>query len=326
MPRGTTTIADTVLTLLHERGPQDVDALVGPIVEAGLTKSKNPRRAVQQAIGNRSWEFLTDWQGRWCSLVDQLEGAIFTHEMTALERGDEIVLLGPDLVLIERLAVKGRPLAQGGEAHLDFMADFFELPDPYALEPDDAGGDPWNAFDDETRDELTAFVRELTAPYDDIEGDEAVLDFLEANRYTRILHGPRLWLPPLVGDQLLGLGVRGGTIEPLITDRRSLRGPHVGIVGAQIARLATLVIGPDPSWFGPPAMTLRELLELVATEAPELLRRPLPPFSSVVERGGLEVVDGLVGHPGTNWDELRYRRAPDPEGAWGFSPSRALVH
>jgi hypothetical protein len=325
VPRGTTTIADTVLALLREHGPQDVDALVGPIVEAGLTKSKDPRRAVQQAIGNRSWQFLTDWQGRWCSLVDQLEGAVFTHRLTTLERRDEIVVLGPDLRLIERLAAKGRPIAHGGEAHLDFLADFFELPNPYDLDPD-GGDDPWGALDDETQGELTGFVRELGAPYDDLDDEEAVAEFLEANRYARILHGPPLWLPPLVGDQLLGLGIRGGTIEPLIAERRSLQGPHVGIVGAQVARLAKLVIGPDPSWFGPPAMALEELLELVATEAPEVLRRPLPPFSEVVERGGLEVVGGFVGHSGTNWDELFYGLDPDPEGAWGFSPSRTLVH
>jgi hypothetical protein len=80
------------------------------------------------------------------------------------------------------------------------------------------------------------------------------------------------------------------------------------------------VIGPDPSWFGPPVVPLEELLELVATEAPELFRRPLPPFTEVVRRGGLEVEDGLVGHPGTAWDEVRWAESPDPEDAWGFEP------
>ena len=105
-------------------------------------------------------------------------------------------------------------------------------------------------------------------------------------------------------------------------DRREVRGSHVGIVGAAIAKLARLVIGPDASWFGPPYLTLEELLLLVATEAPQLLRRPLPPISEVIERGGLEVNRGLVGHPGTDWVAVEYAIDPAPQEAWGFRPAK----
>lgn len=321
MPRTAATIADTVLALLRERGPQDVDTLVPAILEAGLTRAKDPRTAVAQAIANRGWDFLTSWDGHVCSIVDQLEGAIFTHRTTALERRNGIVVLSPDLVLVERLAVRGRPLARGGEAHLHFVADFFELPDPYQEMDED---ERWDELGEDLRDELTGFVRELGAPYEVADAD-AVLAYLEANRYSRLLDGPPGWLPTIVGDQLLALGIRDGMIEPLIADRRSIHGPHVGIVAAQVARLARLVIGPDPSWFGPPVMSIETLLELVATESPELFRRPLPPFNEVVARGGLEIVDGLVGHRGTDWDALA-REVADPSEAWGFRPSRSVVH
>ena len=55
-------------------------------------------------------------------------------------------------------------------------------------------------------------------------------------------------------------------------------------------------------------------------EAWRRFRRPLPPFAEVVRRGGLEVEDGLVGHPGTDWDQVRWAESPDPEDAWGFEP------
>jgi hypothetical protein len=319
MARAGPTIADTVLRLLQERGPQALEALVPEIVGAGLTRAKDPQRAVRAAIDGRA-ELLLDWEGRWCSLVDQLEGAIFTHRMTDLELRDEIVILPAELALLERLALRPRAFAGGGEVHLDWVYDFFELP---LIDDWDEPDDVLDPLDDELVDDLAGFVRELGVGYD-VGDEQAVFEFLQASRYLRLLHGPPGWLPPLLSGQLLGLGVRGGAIETIAVDRRAIRGPHVGIVGAQVARLARLVIGPDASWFGPPTIEMEELLGLVATEAPQLLQRPLPPFAEVVERGGLEVVDGLVGHRGTDWDAVRAAWLPTPQDAWGFRPSRKL--
>ena len=67
-------------------------------------------------------------------------------------------------------------------------------------------------------------------------------------------------------------------------------------------------------------MEIETLLEIVATEAPEVFRQPLPPFLELLERGGLEVREGLVGHPGTDWGQVRWVLSPDPEDAWGFEP------
>jgi hypothetical protein len=117
-----------------------------------------------------------------------------------------------------------------------------------------------------------------------------------------------------LGDMRIPCGCHG----------RSMTGVHVGLAGAKVARLAQLVLGPDPSWFGPPVIEIEELLELVATEAPEIFRRPLPPFREVVRRGGLEVHDDVVGHPGTDWDAWDLGVPPHPGQPWGFEPSRAV--
>ncbi|MEO6349595.1 MAG: hypothetical protein ABIP53_03000, partial [Candidatus Limnocylindrales bacterium] len=119
MPRRGPTIATEVLRLVHERGPQAIDALVPEIVRAGLTRAKNPRGAVLAAIDIKP-DFLRDWDGRWCSLADQLEGAIFTHRPASLELANEVVILSDDLSLVERFALPGRPFARGGDTHLDF--------------------------------------------------------------------------------------------------------------------------------------------------------------------------------------------------------------
>ena len=321
MPRGQPTIAAAVLQLVHERGPQDLDALVPEIVRAGLTRARDPRRAVLSAIDIRP-EFVRDWDGRWCSLADQLEGSIFTHRPTTLELRNGIVILPDDLALIERFALVGRPFAGGGEVHLDWVADFFELPSPDVDLDFELEGDA-EQLDDELFDDLLTFARETGVPYE-LDDAAAVNLLLEATRYQQLLHGPRSWIPPLAPGDLLGIRIRGGAIETLAVDRRDLRGPHVGIVAAGIAKLARLVIGPDASWFGPPAISIEDLLRLAATEAPDLLRRPVPPFSELLLRGGLEVQRGLVGHRGTDWAAIDRSPEPLPQEAWGFRPARIV--
>lgn len=321
MARRGPTIAATVLRLVHERGPQDLDALVPEIVRAGLTRARDPRRAVLAAIDIKP-DFLRDWEGRWCSLADQLEGSIFTHRPTSLERRNEIVILPDDLYLIERFALLGRPFAGGGEVHLDWVGDFFELPSP----DDDLDLDfdeDADRLDGELFDELLTFARENGVPYE-LDDTAAVNLFLEASRYQQLLHGPPGWMPPLAPGDLLGIRIRGGAVETLAVDRREVRGPHVGMVAESLVKLARLVIGPDASWFGPPAIAIEDLLRLAATEAPELLRRPLPPFSELLVRGGLEVANGLVGHPGTDWAAIKFSPEPLPQEAWGFRPAKTI--
>ncbi len=318
-PRGPT-IAETALQLIREQGPQQLDALVPAIVAAGRTRAKDPRAAVRAAIEVNP-DFLQARDGRWCSLVDQLDGAIFTTPVTRFEQSDGVVILGSHLALVERLVLRPRPFAGGGDVHDHYFGDFFELPWP----ADDLDRLDMNeALGPDLAEGLLDFLAELGMPADE-DPQEALRELAWEMRYAKVLDGPPGWIPPLEARQLLGIRVRSGTVETVALDRRDVSGPHVGVVGAKVARLARFVIGPDPSWSGPPAIALEELLELVATEAPELLRRPLPPFSEVVERGGLEIHDGWVGHRGTDWHAAERAMPLDHQHAWGFQPD-GIVH
>ena len=313
MPRRGPTIADTVLELIRERGPMAIDELVPPIVAAGRTRAKNPQNAVRTAIAyNRA--FIESPDGRWHSLADQLEGAVFTVRLTSLERREEIVLVRDDLALVERLAPHSHQVRSEDAVHRDYLNDYLDLPYPDEDDVEDIRAE----IGEETAATLLGFLDELGVPPGD--DGERLRDLLWETRFTHVLHGPPGWIPALGTRQLLGITVTGGVVGAVALDRRSVAGVHVDAAGIRVARLAQRVIGPDPSWFGPPVLPLEELLELVAAEAPDLFRRPLPPFTEVVRRGGLEVEDGLVGHPGTDWDEVRWAESPDPEDAWGFEP------
>lgn len=317
MPRAVQSIADLALDTIHVGGPQTLDALVDVAVSAGRTHARDPRRAVTAALDPHPG-LLRGSDDRWFSLADQLEGAIFTCRLTGLERRNEVVLLREGLYLVERLTLRGRPFIRDGDVHLDFVGEFFEL--PYVPDRrDHESDDGTREFDiaEDTASEILDFLRELGVPYG-VPENEALLDFLVETRSLRLIHGPAGWLPRIRHDGLVGITMRGGRIDTIALDRRDVRGPHVALAGTRVAALARRVIGPDPSWFGPPTMELAELLELVATDAPEVLRRPLPPIPEVLERAGLEVVDGLVGHAGTDWNALGYHDDLDPASAWGY--------
>ncbi len=318
MPRHPT-IAEAALRLISERGPQELDALAAELVEAGLTRARDPRRAVSAALEFHPG-FLRALDGRWCSLAEQLEGAVFTHRLTTRERRNEIVLLGDELSLVERLAARGRPFARGGDVHLDFVGDFFDL--PYVDDnPDRVGDDDVLLADlgEGLVDELAGLAREIGV-LEETADREAMMEFLPDARYGRLLQGPPGWLPPLLDRQLLGITVRGGALDTVALEEDDVRGPDVELAASRIARLAWRVIGPDPSWFGPATISLEELLVMVASEAPDLLRRPLPPLAEVLELGGLELSDGRVAHRGTDWQSVRWEIPRFPDDAWGFEP------
>lgn len=321
MARRGPTIVDTVLDVIRARGPTSLDALAEEVVAAGRTRAKDPRRAVSAAIASNR-RFAQAWDGRWCSLPEQLEGTVFTTPLTALERRDELVLVRDDLALVERIVPWSHEAERRGDigVHIDLLAAYFDLPDPTEeLE----AADLREELGDDVADALLGFAHEIGVP-PAADEQETLGELLWETREVRILHGPPGWLPPLGPRQLLGLRIRAGRVETAAFDKRDVTGIHVGLAGAKVARLAQLILGPDPSWFGPPVIEIEELLELVATEAPEIFRRPLPPFQEVVRRGGLEVHDGVVGHPGTDWDAWDLGTPPHPGGPWGFTPSRAV--
>jgi hypothetical protein len=321
MPRRGPTIAETVLRLIRERGPQSIDDLVPEVVAAGRTQARDPRRAVLAAIDAHP-RFVQAWDGRWCSLVDQLDGAVFATPLTRLEQRDGIVLLRDNLALVGRLAAPSIPLASGGEVHVDLIGDYFDLPTWSRLEDDDRA--MREILGPDLATDLLDFLGEVGLP-PGADEDDALRELADEMWTSRILHGPDGWLPSLGRGQLLGIQVRSGAIGTVALDRREVSGPHVGLAGARVAQLAQLVLGPDASWFGPRVMSLEELLELVATEAPEVLRRPLPPFEEVVARGGLDALDGYVAHRGADWSSWARSIPLGPDAPWGYEPSR-FVH
>ncbi len=184
MPRRGPTIADTVLDLIRERGPMTLDGLVPPIVAAGRTRAKNPHNAVRTAIAYNS-AFIESPDGRWHSLADQLEGAVFTVRLTSLERREEIVVVRDDLALVERLVPHAHLVSGEDAVHRDYLGDYFEL--PFLDEDDDV--DIRARIDEETADALLGFLVELGMPPGN-ENDH-LRELLWETRFTQLLHGPR---------------------------------------------------------------------------------------------------------------------------------------
>ncbi len=321
MPRHPT-IAEAALQIISERGPQDLDVLAAEILKAGLTRAKDPRRAVSAALEFHP-EFLSTVEGRWYSIAAQLEGAIFTRRLTAFERYHGVVVLDDDLSLVERFVGRRRPFARGGYVRLDVVDHYFNLP-----WLDD--GDPFDHDDELLDDPRPGQEREVAgvagkiAMLEEATSNEAAMQFLADIRYMRLLSGPPGWLP-LLDRRLLGIMVRGGVLDTVALVDDDVRGPDVGLTAGRIAGLARRVLGPDPSWFGPATMPLEELILMVVFEAPDLLRRPLPPLAEVLELGGLEVSGGRVAHRGTDWQSLRWEVPQSPGDTWGFDrPDAAL--
>ena len=123
-------------------------------------------------------------------------------------------------------------------------------------------------------------VDELGVPPGD--DDERLRDLLWETRFTQVLHGPPGWLPALGTRQLLGITVTGGEIEAVALDKRAVTGVHVDAAGIRLARLAQRVIGPDPSWFGPPVDPARGAAGARRHGGPGAL----PPAAAAIRGGG----------------------------------------
>lgn len=320
MPRSGPTIAEIAAASIRSRGPQDTASLTEVVVAAGRSKARDPHAVVHATLVDHRW-FIRDWDDRWCILADQLDGALFSTRITDFERRHEIVLMRDHLSLPRRLAIgsghrAGRAFRGGGTVRLEMVGVHLGLPYP---DDDRPPGDILSEIDDEVADDIVGFLRELGMPYGE-DRDAWLYDFLDEMRHAFLLTGPPGWIPPIRHEGLLGIGLQDGEFTTTALDRRDVRGPHVSLAGSRMAAIARRVIGPDPSWFGPEVMELRDLLELVAAEAPEVFRRPLPPLDEVLMRAGLEVEDGLVGHPGTGWDDRDLGVPLDPGSAWGYDP------
>ena len=110
MPR--TTIANTAATLLAEHRALAPEELGRLIAARGLTRSRQPARAVSRALDvDRRFRRLSD--GRWALPGQLLRGATLTHRLTAGEATAEILALTPDLAPLVVLAPAGLLLPNG---------------------------------------------------------------------------------------------------------------------------------------------------------------------------------------------------------------------
>lgn len=302
MARRGPTIADTALALIRERGPMTVEQLAPLVVEAGRTRAKDSVGAVRTAITWDRARLVEGRGGRWFALADQLDGAVFTLRPTAFERTNEIVLIRNDLALVRNLLHRDRWRHPLDEIHLDFLGEHFDLPwwDVDVVDVDEDGElvlDPGislrEEIGEETAEKLLAFLEELGLPRgeDDIEN---LRDLIREYSFESILHGPPGWLAALGPRDVLGLRVHAGAVQPERFDRRAISGIHVETAARRIRDLIEHLLdlletdGPDP------VVPLDVVLTLVATETPELLRRPLPPISELVAEAGFDIESGLI--------------------------------
>ena len=101
MPR--TTIADTAASLLAEHRALAPGELGRLMRERGVTRAKDPARAVSQALDvDRRFRRLGD--GRWAVPGQLLHGATLTHRFTSGEATTELLALTPDLAPLVALA------------------------------------------------------------------------------------------------------------------------------------------------------------------------------------------------------------------------------
>jgi hypothetical protein len=110
MPR--TTIASTAADLLAEHRALAPEELGQLIAARGLTRSKQPARAVSRALDvDRRFRRLSD--GRRAVPGQLLRGVTLTHRLTAAEATAEVLALTPDLAPLVALAADGLLLPDG---------------------------------------------------------------------------------------------------------------------------------------------------------------------------------------------------------------------
>ena len=110
MPR--TTIANAAADLLADHRALHPEELGQLIAAQGLTRSKQPARAVSRALDvDRRFRRLSD--GRWAVPGQLLRGVTLTHRLTAGEAMTEALAMTPDLAPLVALAADGLLLPDG---------------------------------------------------------------------------------------------------------------------------------------------------------------------------------------------------------------------
>lgn len=243
------TIADVALELVAADRAVTTVRVVEVVLERGLTRAKDPVRAVEGAIRD-SYRFERLLDGRWTSLYVLLDGMTLTHELSEAEATGGALAVDADVGALWGLIERG----------------------PNRLLLDGA----------------TDLVRLFS---------EAATKRLGDRRHQRAIDGPPDWLPFDRGT-FLHLRVMGRTVTiapgpPPGPDRR--------IAERRLATIARDVLQQRVARRMDEVATIDEILAEALIDAPDLLREPMAPLGDVLREAGLEVLETLVGLPGTDW-------------------------
>jgi prevent-host-death family protein len=270
MGRRGPTIADTALELIKTGGPQTLEELAVAVAAAGRTRNANPVNAVLNAIAHDDRFLESD--GRWLSLMDLLDGAITTYRLTDIERLHQVIVLGDEDSLIERIARSSRRSGSAGRLILSSVGSAFDLP-----------------WDDETAwpsDPICLDRSDLSDP-------EAAWDYLAANRWKSVFVIPQAQMPTMQPNDLLGVAVRDGSLEVMAITPADIDANHVASAVGVWADLIEQSLSPDGDGrHGGPSVIA--LIETIALTEPEILRKPLPPTADMISAAGFHLCNGRI--------------------------------
>jgi hypothetical protein len=276
MPR--TTIANTAADLLAVHRALPPEELGRLIAARGLTRSKQPTRAVSRALDvDRRFRRLSD--GRWAVPGQLLRGATLTHRLGEGEATANILALTPDLAPLVALAADGLLLPDGRPLTVLWDQD---AADASGTDTDVAlqGPPGWLAGTS------SGHAGSSTGRADRSSGD--LLHVRLTGSILRVASGPK----PRADSRL--------AVRRLV----------------EAARM-WLPERAAPGFFSvPPSVSVETLVLDLLADDPGLLEHPLPPLGEAFATAGLEVHRSLVGLPGTDWEAVDEFMSID-EDDWG---------
>ncbi len=276
MPR--TTIASAAADLLADHRALAPGKLGQLIAAQGLTRSKQPARAVSSALDvDRRFRRLSD--GRWAVPGQLLRGVTLTHRLTAGEATADVLALTPDLAPLVALAADGLLLPDGGPLMVLWDDDAIDasgsgtdvaLKGPPGWLTGTSSGHAGSSTGRAARSPGDLLHVRLTGSILRVEsGPKPRADSRLAVR--RLVEAARMWLP----------------------ERAS------------------------PGFFSvPPSVSVETLVLDLLADDPGLLEDPLPPLGEAFAAAGLEVHRRYVGLPGTDWEAVDEFMSID-EDDWG---------
>jgi len=276
MPR--TTIANAAADLLADHRALHPEELGQLIAAQGLTRSKQPARAVSRALDvDRRFRRLSD--GRWAVPGQLLRGVTLTHRLTAGEAMTEALAMTPDLAPLVALAADGLLLPDGRPLTVLWDEDAL---DASGTDTDVAlqGPPGWLAGTS------SGHAGSSTRRADRSSGD--LLHVRLTGSILRVGSGPK----PRADSRL--------AVRRLV----------------EAARM-WLPERAAPGFFSvPPSVSVETLVLDLLADDPGLLEHPLPPLGEAFAAAGLEVHRSFVGLPGTDWEAVDEFMSTD-EDDWG---------